>query len=119
MATEFNTERKIMRRAIREIRAAGFIVAGHDGEDRTTTPGATERAVLSSLANSDAGHWHTDEMMVVAYQPARRGGKWQRVGWALFIAGNGCDFLSDNSCGNETFAAAMDRATEYAIALEC
>lgn len=102
-------EKMIIRRTIRELKAAGFVpVTVWDSEEYV--PATTARKVIETL---DA----VDYNCTVHFAPAKNRKAWGNLG-VVFVLGNGIDVISDYHCGNPEFSEAMDRVSEYVNQLE-
>lgn len=104
-------EKLIIRRTIRELRAAGFIpVCVWDSEEYV--PATTLRQVIETLEAVDFN-------CTVHFAPASDPKDWGRMG-VMFVLGNGIDVISDYHLPTTRpeFGAAMDRVTEYVNRLE-
>lgn len=92
-----DTERRIVRRIIRAVRAAGDpIVSVWDGEE--DTPATLERDILAAVGQLDHAHLYT-----------------QSGAWAFIVCGNGVDILTDYTMDLD---AALTPVFTYIDALE-
>lgn len=91
--------RKVTRRVLTELQAAGYTVSGVATGDPKAEP-------VTSIRGAVAECFAVDEASVLfALKNGRRS-------WVLIIAGNREDAVSDYSCGDEAFAAVIDRVLD-------
>ena len=101
-------ERKIVKRTVSDLLAAGYELAVHDGEDwhERTTDAAKLHAALME----------TDEDRLFVYKVDGPHGKRDWYGWVFFVYGNdGYDVISDYTVNLENDLAAVNA---YADTLE-
>ena len=97
-------ERAIARRVLNDLDAAGFnVVSVDDGGDELVSCDGVDAAIDAVFEVDDA---------TVYFLPAdTEPGKALRS-WVRFIGGNGEDFVSDYSAGNEKFASVVSAACD-------
>lgn len=94
-------ERKICRKTIRLMKAAGLSMRVHSGEEWETRSSASEAALMRAMFNLD------DAWLVISK------GR-ERLGWVRFVFGNdGYDVVSDYTLAPE-IETVMNQVNEYA-----
>jgi hypothetical protein len=82
-------ERAIIRRAITDVLAAGYLVRVHDGEDWACEPTLDLGVLMAAIMA-------TDEEKLVVYRHDSKGAKWVPHGWIFLVHGNdGWDVIND------------------------
>jgi hypothetical protein len=81
-------ERKIAQRLVNSFLEAGHSVTVYDGGEDTVTKSRHPAAIIAALDS-------TESDVLRVYD---ENGK--RIGWVQLIWGNGCDLISDSSCGD-------------------
>lgn len=104
LARRIAAERKVARRAIRALKAAGYTLGVHNGEELVLKHSADERKILSEMFSVDEEH-------LIAY-----GSDGKRVGSVFFVYGNaGYEVINDYSMSLEPV---MEAVCAYAETLE-
>lgn len=102
LRNRIDIERKICRRAIRELRKAGYTLRIHSGDDWETTTAAPENKLMRAMFN-------LDEAWLIAFKDGRQ------CGWVRLVFGNdGWDVISDYSMNLEE---ALKPVNDYADGL--
>ena len=97
------TERKIVRRVIRSLRAAGYFATEvWDGGEYVKV--SSEKEIIDAVFAVDDATVHFD------------GGKGanNHSHGVYFVLGNGLDVISDYHCGDKEFSDVVDRVTNWA-----
>lgn len=103
--SRIDAERKICRRTIRELHAAGYEMRVHSGDEFETKRAETESGLMRALFNLD------DAWLLVHHKGQRKA-----FGWVRFVFGNdGWDVVSDYTTNLE---AVMDTITQYSRQFE-
>jgi len=97
-----DTERKIVRRTIKALLAAGYNLSVYDGEETTVHASTDPKQIIDAMFTTDS-----DVLRVY------KGGL--RAGWVQFIYGNGIDVLSDHTTN---LSDVLDPIIDYAGTLE-
>lgn len=108
-AITLTIERAIARAAAEGLIAAGYKIAVYDGEETVLKKSADVEAILDAMFATDQDRFD------VYHMPSIADAEWERVGWVLFIHGNGVDTLSDYTVNLE---AALQPAIALAVRIE-
>ncbi|CAA2140489.1 hypothetical protein [Hyphomicrobium sp. ghe19] len=85
LRTRVDLERRICRKTIRALKAAGYELRVHSGDDWETPKKATEDNLMRAMFN-------LDDAWLMVFMP----GEEEREGWVRFVFGNsGWDVMSD------------------------
>lgn len=104
LARRIAAERKVARRTIRALRAAGYTLGVHNGEELVLHHAADERKILAEMFTVDEEH-------LIAYGPDGK-----RAGSVFFVYGNaGYEVINDYSLSLD---AVMEPVLDYASELQ-
>lgn len=97
-------ERRIMKRCVKELLAAGYQLSVFDGEEITVRRSTDRKAILAAMRT-------TDDDYLYVYQGADK-----KIGWVRFVYGNdGPDVICDYTTNLE---AALKPVNDYATTFE-
>ena len=100
-----NVEKRIVKRVVADLLAAGYELAVYDGEEwykRTTDPAKLHKQLME-----------TDEDRLFVYKVPGPHGKWDWFGWVFFVYGNdGNDVISDYTVNLEADLKAINEWTD-------
>lgn len=101
-------ERAIIRRAVRDILAAGFVVTVYDGEEFALKRSSSMDQIMANIGQCD------EEWIYAVAPTAREDGKYTRIGGVLLVHGNGgWDVMADYSTGQmETLLAGANELAD-------
>ena len=97
------TEKRIIRRIVRDALAKGWTVSVNDGEEWTLKESSDEKVILGAMQTTDE-----DQLML------RENG--EKRGWIRLIYGNGEDVICDYSTALDEFVAPINEWIESGLA---